>query len=457
MLAPRVEIVIGALALVAAAAALGGCGHESQRVRPLALDAARDGAPVLAPGFRVIALLRGERGEHVGYALTTLGDVDGDHKGELLVGSVREAQPRRQRSGFVRIFSPALRRCVRELRSSDELGLDGFGERVAVIGDVDADGVNDFAIAASDACEGRGAVEVHSGASGARTCRIEGVPPGETGLGRFLVSVGDIDGDGRNDLGVVCDGPRSLIFDARSGASIATFDGTLRAASGDLDGDGKHELFVYDGEPRTRALTWDGPPRRARVVKLMPRDDGAERVSVATLLELSCGADARRIDAQATADVDRDGFSDWIVALELGDPAADESWRGGERERRVRVFSGRDAHALRDFAVRLPARGRIHFVGLVADIDGDGQNEIVVAWHLDEGTPQGVVELRRASDGELRHTFTSTNWSFGASACALPDIDGDGRPELALGEFETALPARGCGAVYVVGVTPAAK
>lgn len=413
----------------------------------------QDGMPLWPAGFRLVAVARGERGEHVGFSLTTLGDVDGDKRGELVVGSLREAQPRPRPEGFVRVFSPARAQVLREVRSLDVTGDDGFGERVAVLGDVDADGANDYAVSAPDADGGRGAVEVHSGAGNRRLCLIQGFPPHERGLGRFIAAVGDVDRDGRNDLGAACDNSRSFVFDAQTGAAIASFDGTLRGATGDLDGDGRPELLVYDGEPRTRAMTWDGPPRSMRVVRVDLGSTSLAQLVATTLLTLDCGADARAIDAQSVADVDRDGFSDWVVALALGDVHGPlgETWTAEPRERRVRVISGRDGSVVRDFGIVLPGPGRIHFVGVIGDVDGDKVNELAIAWHRNEGWPQAVLELRRATDGVLTHEIASANWSFGSAVVTLPDIDGDGRNELAIGEFETALPARGSGAVYVVG------
>jgi hypothetical protein len=81
----------------------------------------------------------------------------------------------------------------------------GFGEIVAGMGDIDGDGKGEIAIASprtdDHARSLPGEVRVYSGATGAELRRWSGAQPGEL-YGRMVVSAGDVDRDGTEDLAV---------------------------------------------------------------------------------------------------------------------------------------------------------------------------------------------------------------------------------------------------------------
>ena len=82
-----------------------------------------------------------------------------------------------------------------------------------------------------------------------------------------------------------------------------------------------------------------------------------------------------------------------------------------------------------------------------------GRSDVFVAWHTEQLTPQGFAEIHSGVDGALLYALTSPNWSFGMSACALPDQNGDGRTDVAIGEHECSADARRGGRVYVIAFT----
>jgi hypothetical protein len=397
--------------------------------------------PALTAGVHVLAVFQGGRDDHLGVALAALQDLDGDKRGELLVGSMRDARPGGDGPSFVRAVSIARGKELYEVRGRDADGADAFGERIAAIGDVDGDKLNDYAVGAWRAEDGRGVVEVLSGKTGARLTRVVGMPPWEQALGAGLAPVGDVDGDGSADFATSVGGTRTKLFGGRDGRPLAEFAGTTLSVTGDLDGDGRHDLLVYDGPPRDEALEWNGTERTARVLS---------NASGATLLAIDAGSDVARIEAHGAAgDLDRDGFVDWIVAYRPSDGPEDDRLPGS-RERRVRMFSGRTGAVIASFSVEMAGRGRVHLALGIGDVDDDKKNDVLVAWHLEEGLPAGIVEIHRLSDGRAIHRMTSASWSFGTSACSLPDQNGDGVGDLAIGEDEAANTARCGGRVYVM-------
>ncbi len=80
-----------------------------------------------------------------------------------------------------------------------------YGRAVSAVGDLDADGTEDFAIGLREANSGRGAVLAISGADRRELWRFDGLPTIH-GCGADVMGLGDIDGDGFGDLAVGCRG-----------------------------------------------------------------------------------------------------------------------------------------------------------------------------------------------------------------------------------------------------------
>jgi hypothetical protein len=207
------------------------------------------------------ALLRQHLGatpeERLGWSLCGLGDVDGDGRDDYALGATQEGIG----PGFVRVHSGASGALLHELvgRASFE----AFGSALCSLGDVDGDGRGDLAIGAVQAQSfdvERGRVDVHSGASAALVWSREG--SGELGQYGFALAGGrDLDGDGTPDLvagGIFGGGWRGRVS-VHAGASGLTLQqwigngvsdrfGWSVAVIEDLDGDGRPDVLV--GAPR---------------------------------------------------------------------------------------------------------------------------------------------------------------------------------------------------------------
>jgi hypothetical protein len=160
----------------------------------------------LADGRLLSTMYGTAAADHFGHELATAPDSNGDGRLELLVGSFRA-----DGIGYVRLVDPLTGAMLREHRS-DTPG-DGYGHAVAVIGDVDADAVTDWAIGAPNATHppsgyhAVGSVHVVSGATGAEIAVLWG--PRERGhFGYAIAPAGDVDADGRADalVGTVVEG-----------------------------------------------------------------------------------------------------------------------------------------------------------------------------------------------------------------------------------------------------------
>lgn len=197
----------------------------------------------------VVRTIQGGAHEGLGSVVAALSDVDGDLVPDVLAS--------RSSLDVVRVLSGASGVTIRTHTGSV---FQAFGAALGALGDVNADGRGDYAICAYT--EGpAGVVRVYSGIDGAllQTHTGTGAPNGTLLRGDAL-GVGDLDADGRDDFALVhSTAPngnvqgRVSIRSGATGAELLAFLGTLHtqfgsaARSGDLDGDGTAELLVGQG------------------------------------------------------------------------------------------------------------------------------------------------------------------------------------------------------------------
>ncbi len=278
------------------------------------------GAVLLLSGAdgRVLEAWRPRDVGALGSALAGPGDLDGDGVPDLVAGAPGSAP---DLAGAVLAWSGRTGALL--WRADGPHVAASLGSSLAVLDDLDHDGVAEIASGAPDlARPGRSAIHILSGVSG-RTLRVLPLADGNSIVGRNLVAIGDANGDGFRDLavqetpGVVTgdQGGRVLIVSPTDGQILATwarprlFPGTFGAAladAGDVDRDGLPDLVVT--EPFGPNLQGGG---RAHILSA-----GGEVV-----LRATAGRDPASSlgwSAAAGSDLDGDGRGDLL----LGDPNA---------------------------------------------------------------------------------------------------------------------------------------
>ncbi|RMH01219.1 MAG: hypothetical protein D6702_11925, partial [Planctomycetota bacterium] len=129
-----------------------------------------------ADGSLLLEFRGGAPWTRFGAAVAGIGDADGDGVPDLLVGAPGDSRAGRE-AGAVTLFSGADGRVLVDLLGPGPLAR--FGAAVCGLGDVDADGRDDFAVGAPGAGEDEaGAVLLYSGASGSLIRMERGARPG---------------------------------------------------------------------------------------------------------------------------------------------------------------------------------------------------------------------------------------------------------------------------------------
>jgi FG-GAP repeat protein/VCBS repeat protein len=298
----------------------------------------------------------------------------------------------------------------------------GFGIAVARAGDVDGDGLDDFAVGAP--FNGNGAVYIYSGATGAMLRTLSGPSAGSL-FGQSIADVGDVDGDGIRDLAIgapedtssgsrlglaeIVSGATGNVIKQWTGAAVDGQFGSVVADAGDVDRDGLEDVLV-----------------------VVQNDSGKGKLklysSATSLLlrGLDLGSFKSDWTANGAGDVNGDGIPDVIV----GNPSwpstfISPNWYLGG----VWVYDGATGSLIRSH----PSFPTYHKVGssvsAAGDVDGDGFADYAFTWMAQPmgGPVPDNVTIFSGATGAAIATANTTGVSGGAH-----DTNGDGVPDLLL-------------------------
>ncbi len=301
-----------------------------------------------------------------------------------------------------------------------------IGSDATAVGDVDADGVGDYALGDASAGGNAGAVVFVSGVDGAERFRVAGAAVGDR-LGSVVVGTGDLDGDGVGDavaLGLPAGGSFARAISGAGGATLWQVGaqapgaqlGARLARAGDVDQDGVADVLVDFG-PAGQAT--DG------ALVLSGADGSVLRVLAPAGLASPAVRGLAGLD-----DLDGDGAPELAVGYGDG-PAAGA----------VLVHDGQSGAVVH--SIPAPA-GELQFGQALAradDVNGDGTPDLTV------GSPSGLfdatpftsrVRILSGADGSILRTISPSTpqeqnlRAFGKAVAAIDDLDGDGVGDVAL-------------------------
>ncbi|KAA3611934.1 MAG: hypothetical protein DWQ01_07580 [Planctomycetota bacterium] len=142
-------------------------------------------------------------GEAFGAAVAVLGDINGDGLPEWAVGAPGSPGPAGNGAGRVDVFDGATHQLLKQWAGS-RAG-DAFGSSLAAAGDVNGDGFPDLLIGSSSADGGGGTFRLYSGADWTQLWHRDGKGH-DTAMGHRLAAIGDVDQNGFKDFLVTAPG-----------------------------------------------------------------------------------------------------------------------------------------------------------------------------------------------------------------------------------------------------------
>ncbi|GIW05325.1 MAG: hypothetical protein KatS3mg060_0130 [Dehalococcoidia bacterium] len=344
-------------------------------------------------------------------ATVAAGDLDGDGRDEIIVGSVGGSPwvlgytCNRGCTNPIEIFSLNLFADGSVRMASQSRWTDVVFPAVA---DVNGDGRADVVVGLTK--QGTGTLLVLEVNRRSQTI----TPYGPSFTGGVRVAAGDVTGDGIADVVTgagVGGGPHVKVFDGRTRSEIGSFFafdqgflGGIHVGVGDFDGDGRGDIVASRGPGGTPEVAW----WRGCLTCTTP-----VRSFLAEAPSFTGGV------AVAAGDLNGEGIDEIITGAVVGGQVS------------IRIFDARTGRERLGFSIIDPTSPTVVYVA-AGDLDGDGRDELVVGMadgsvRLFDGRgqpfpfgPRGESVIRLVTDPAFR----------GGMRVATGDITGDGRDDI---------------------------
>ncbi len=355
--------------------------------------------------------------------------------------------------------------------------IEGLGRAIAVIGDLDHDGVNDFAASSKLSLlpeQEQGKITLHSGKDGKVIRTIRGIGDYDD-LGRIAMApVPDLDGDGIPELYALLLTHGFVVLSPVTGERWYQVEKYIRTGGSlgprspiqwieDLDGDGIQEFVgsipTFSGE---------GPKlERVGVVTVFSTRTGEilwESLGQSPHSEFGSGL-------LAVSDFNSDGIVDLLAAEDVPEKHGPDS---SETYSRVWVLSGRTGERLRSYDPPDDHYFRFGYgMASLGDRDGDGYPEVAIGapYFRDFDIPldgngrldasqrrRGWFGVYKLPEGELFFDLEGLDSNLGAfqgdqlgtALASSGDLDGDGIADILAGTYRASDRPLELGRIYAV-------
>lgn len=332
---------------------------------------------------------------------------------------------------------------------------DGYGWVGANLGDLNGDGTNDFGTTApfygGDTANGK--IYIYSGQDGAVLNEVVGVEGNR--FGYSLSPAGDVNADGRPDYIVGGAGPANrivvysgadqrILLDLTTPSPTPENFGASVAGAGDVNGDGLADLFVGATRADLSATITD----TGRVYLLSGLDGSVIWQQDGDAPQGLLGSGVGLV-----GDINGDEVPDQVAAA----PGAGEAGLG-----EAYVYSGRDGtHLLTLQPSPEPSNPEpqsggtfgTFFANGAGDVNTDGTPDIFIgdyAAFRGEAAGTGRAYLYSGVDGAVLRVYEAEADGDGLGpGRALPDVNGDGVPDLSLAAWQSSAAAPTAGKIYI--------
>lgn len=252
------------------------------------------------------------------------------------------------------------------------------------------------------------------------------------GLGAVLARVGDVDGDGVEDIGVgVPASDTAYVYSGKDGSVLHTLTGTgganfgaSVAAAGDADGDGVADIAVGATNDSNGAAT-------TGAVHVLSGKDGS---TIASAYGDNAG-DEFGSSIACVGDQDGDGLDDLVAC---GRKAINTGVKGSPSTGAAKLFIGNSGKVLWTLFASRSGDEFGASACRIADLDGDGYDDVAIGAPrgLDGSSVQtGWLRLVSANSGKeiLKAYGDKSGDQFGAAVASPGDLDGDGTDDVLVG------------------------
>lgn len=410
-----------------------------------------DAAAVSVPEMRVLDGPR--QGARFGASVSLGPDADGDGLGDLLVGAPYSSDPpSASEPGEAFLYSGTTGALLHMWRGSESGG--EFGRCVVLGKDANGDGLGDVLVSEPFVNDGTGRACLYSGGSGEMLHCWDGEAPGGSfGLDCALGS--DVDGDGRADVLVAA---RDLQYDC------VDLDGERVCRTG--------RVYLYSGTTGSLAQRWDAPNRdfsRFGTGVAFAGELGAQWNVVVS--EPGAGNDQGAMYAMSASDGSHVGaWQGSGAGAYFGTAIASGADADGDRVAdllvasdvyfglgRVSLFSGATLSTT-ELEVWLEETDEWAFgagISLGPDADSDECGDVLVGSEPRPGFV-GRATLLSGKTGLPINVWEgeTINDGFGGRVSLGPDINGDGRADVAVGAYNADAAGRMAGRVYLLVGAP---